>query len=42
VGFAHISDPVVSDLPGMTGDKILLYYCLMDTWTGLGDNTELF
>jgi hypothetical protein len=26
----------------MTGDKILLYYCLMDTWTGLGDNTELF
>jgi hypothetical protein len=30
VGFAHISDPIVGDLPGMT------------MWTGLGDNTELF
>jgi hypothetical protein len=23
-------------------DLIILYYCLMATWTGLGDNTELF
>jgi hypothetical protein len=22
--------------------KIILYYCLMATWIGLGDNTELF
>jgi hypothetical protein len=24
------------------GDKIVLYYCLMATWAGLGDYTELF
>jgi hypothetical protein len=44
VGLAHISDPVVCDLPGFTGgsDLIILYYCLMAMWTGLGDNTELF
>jgi hypothetical protein len=24
------------------GNRIVLYYCLMATWTGLGDNTELF
>jgi hypothetical protein len=23
-------------------DLIILYYCLMAKWTGLGDNTELF
>jgi hypothetical protein len=28
-------------LPGGS-DLIILYYCLMATWTGLGDNTELF
>jgi hypothetical protein len=28
-------------LPGGS-DRIVLYYCLMATWTGLGDNTELF
>jgi hypothetical protein len=28
-------------LPGGS-DGIVLYYCLMATWTGLGDNTELF
>jgi hypothetical protein len=29
---------------GLAGgsDLIILYYCLMATWTGLGDNTELF
>jgi hypothetical protein len=44
VGFAHISDHVVSESPVVSGkgDKILIYYCLMATWTGLGDNTELF
>jgi hypothetical protein len=28
-------------LPGRS-DLIILYYCLMAKWTGLGDNTELF
>jgi hypothetical protein len=28
-------------LPGGS-DLIILYYCLMATWTGLGDNTKLF
>jgi hypothetical protein len=28
-------------LPGGS-DRIVLYYCLMATWTGLGDNTKLF
>jgi hypothetical protein len=28
-------------LPGGS-DLIILYYCLMAMWTGLGDNTELF
>jgi hypothetical protein len=44
VGLAHIRDPVVCDLPGFTrrSDLIILYYCLMATWTGLGNNTELF
>jgi hypothetical protein len=28
-------------LPGGS-DRIVLYYRLMATWTGLGDNTELF
>jgi hypothetical protein len=28
-------------LPGGS-DLIVLYYCLMAMWTGLGDNTELF
>jgi hypothetical protein len=28
-------------LPGGS-DIIVLYYCLMATWTGLGDNTKLF
>jgi hypothetical protein len=28
-------------LPGGS-NLIILYYCLMATWTGLGDNTELF
>jgi hypothetical protein len=28
-------------LPGGS-DRIVLYFCLMATWTGLGDNTELF
>jgi hypothetical protein len=28
-------------LPGGS-DRIVLYYCLMAMWTGLGDNTELF
>jgi hypothetical protein len=28
-------------LPGGS-DLIILYYCLMATWTSLGDNTELF
>jgi hypothetical protein len=28
-------------LPGGI-DRIILYYYLMATWTGLGDNTELF
>jgi hypothetical protein len=28
-------------LPG-GNDLIILYYCLMAKWTGLGDNTELF
>jgi hypothetical protein len=28
-------------LPGGS-DRIVLYYCLMATWTGLGDKTELF
>jgi hypothetical protein len=28
-------------LPGGS-DLIILYYCLMAKWTGLGDNTELF
>jgi hypothetical protein len=28
-------------LPGGS-DRIVPYYCLMATWTGLGDNTELF
>jgi hypothetical protein len=44
VSLAHISDPVVCDLPGLPGrsDLIILYYCLMAKWTGLGDNTELF
>jgi hypothetical protein len=28
-------------LPSGSG-RIVLYYCLMATWTGLGDNTELF
>jgi hypothetical protein len=44
VGLAHISDPVVCDLPGFTRRKqhnnsLLL---LNVTWIGLGDNTELF
>jgi hypothetical protein len=28
-------------LPGGS-DRIVLYYCLIATWTGLGDNMELF
>jgi hypothetical protein len=28
-------------LPGGS-DRIVIYYCLMAMWTGLGDNTELF
>jgi hypothetical protein len=44
VGFAHINNPVVVIHRAWPdrGDKILLYYCLMVTWTGLGDNTKLF
>jgi hypothetical protein len=44
VGLAHISillQVIYRALPGRS-DKIVPYYCLMATWTGLGDNTELF
>jgi hypothetical protein len=39
VGFAHISDPVVGDLPGIAQQRRqnTFYYCLMAVWTGLGD-----
>jgi hypothetical protein len=41
----HIIDPVLQvihqALPARY-DIILLYYCLMAKWTGLGNNTELF
>jgi hypothetical protein len=44
VGFAHISDPVVSDPPGITrltrqNSSLLLLNVHM---IGLGDNTKLF
>jgi hypothetical protein len=44
VGLAHISDPVYVIYRALPGgnDLIILYYCLMAMWTGLGDNTELF
>jgi hypothetical protein len=32
---------IYRSLPGES-DLIILYYCLMATWTGLGDNTKLF
>jgi hypothetical protein len=44
VSLAHISillQVIHRALPGGS-DKIILYYCLMVTWTGLDDNTELF
>jgi hypothetical protein len=44
VGLAHIPILlyVIYRVLPSGSDRIILYYCLMATWTGLGDNTELF